>query len=203
MSRWIALAAVLALTACSREEPLPVGVKRPSATAACQVPVPSGQPSDALYRLARNIDARVCEETTGATFIFPVNQTCDEEAIGANGTLLTLEEAGAKLRTCNVAFGERPPAGAFTTLIKLKDAHPSDGRIRDANIRLQDIAGRVPLGAAKLWMQNGVACFQYDDAPAFRPKLAALERYLPRGAVVEHFDGRQCASLLILHRGAA
>lgn len=205
MIRWIALGALCALTACGREEPLPVGVKRPQAAAACQVPTPSGLAADSLYRLARELDASVCEEAQGSTFIFPVNQSCDEEMIGQTpqARRISLEDASAKLQACNLAVGERPPAGAFTTLIKLKDAHPSDGRIRDADIRLHDIARRVPLGAAKLQMQNGVACFQYDDAPAFRRKLAALERYLPKGAVVEHLDGRQCASLLILHRRAA
>ncbi|RZJ34226.1 MAG: hypothetical protein EON86_19280 [Brevundimonas sp.] len=200
-----ALAVLCALAACGREEPLPVGVKRPQAAAACQVPTPPNLSADALYKLALQIDAAICEEAQGSSFFFPVNQSCDEEAIGRTGEARTisLEEASSKLRSCNVAFGDTPPAGVFTTLIHLQDPHPSDGQVRDANIRLQDIARRVPLGAATLQAENDTACFQYDDAQAFRRKLAELGRYLPKGSVVQHFDGRRCASLLILRRRAA
>ena len=204
MVRWAAaLALSLTLTACGREEPLPVGLKRPQATAACQVPIPSESSTDGLYRLAREIDASVCEDAGGSSFIFPVNQSCDEEPIGhtSEARRISLEELSSKLQACNLTFGGRPPAGAFTTLIHLKDRRPSSGQIRDANIRLQDIARRVPLGAATLQTQNDAACFHYDDAPTFRRKLAELDRYLPKGSVVQHFDGRRCASLLILRRG--
>ena len=200
-----ALALLCALAACGREEPLPVGIKRPQAAAACQVPTPSNLSADALYTLALQVDAAVCEEAEGASFIFPVNHSCDEEPIGrtAGARRISLQEASSQLQTCNVALGKRPPGGAFTTFIHLKDPHPSDGQVRDADIRLQDIARRVPLGAANLRTENDVACFQYEDPEDFRRKLAALDRRLPKGAVVQHFDGRQCASLLILRRRAA
>lgn len=203
MIRSVAIVVALcALSACDREEPLPVGIRKITPVTACEVQLPSDLSADAVYRLARQVEGMACEVGPESTLIFPVNRACDEEAATASmhPVQLGLEQMSAKLEACNVTLAPRQIGGRFSTLIYLKDRTPSPERARDADIRLRDLARRVPLGARNAAIQGDAACFQYDDADAFRRKLDELARYLPRNVEVRHFDGAQCAAQLIVLR---
>lgn len=163
-------------------------------SSACQVFISDDDDRAELYEFARTHDALACDDGKTVSLIVPEVAGCEEGFDRFPRRLtIAMPEASRLLRTCNAAFEPQPSSGRHSAVITL--SRPVDPQAaRDFNIRLQDLALRVPFGSRFIWGEGGFYCFQFDDKPAFAEHFDEVRDYLPDDATVAYREGGVCQS---------